>query len=53
MNVENNKGDVPARNKSLATGNPDFEREIVLTLEVEELQSRKTEHVAQKESVEF
>ncbi|WP_390885492.1 DEAD/DEAH box helicase family protein [Corynebacterium sanguinis] len=53
LNVEDNEGDVLARNKSLATGNPDFEREIVLTREVEELQSRKTEHVAQKESAEF
>ncbi len=51
--VEDNDDDVLARNKSLATGNPDFAKEIALKREVDELQSKKTEHTAQKESAEF
>ncbi|AWB83572.1 hypothetical protein [Corynebacterium liangguodongii] len=53
LDVDDDKSNVLARNKSLATGNPEFEREIVLAREVSELQSKKTEHTAQTESAEF
>ena len=53
ITVEDNDADVMARNKALATGNPDFQKEVTLSRQLADLESKLTEHEANKKSLDF